>query len=247
VIYEAKVKVLQSPAGHRAARIWRQRRTGVRRARSTADHMRGRVEGRSVADVGCMWKIHGGHAFLAEELGATRVVAVDTWKAAEFDAAHAARNSAVEFVQADATDGAALARLVGTVDVVWCFGVLYHVPDPLQLLRNLREICGQQLILETTTIPEVPGVAQAACFFPYLSDRQQTTWRDRRNPQGLQIAKAYEAGAAYDNNFWSMTPSAVVAALRVAGFPTDHYEPSTQGTLRTVFFASPLEKPVGSL
>jgi SAM-dependent methyltransferase len=240
VIYQAKVKVLQSPLGHRAARVWRQTRSGVDRARSAADYMRGRVEGRSVADVGCMWKIAGGHSFLAETLGATRVVAVDTWKAPEFDEARAARRSNVEFVEADATECGALAKLVGPVDLVWCFGVLYHVPDPLQLLRNLREICGEQLVLETTTIPEVPGMRQAACFFPYLPRRGQAAWRDRRNPLGHQISKDYDSAAGYDNNFWSMTPSAVEAALRVAGFRPDHHEPSTQGTLRTVFFASPL-------
>ena len=240
MIYRTKVRVLQSPLGHKAARLWRQRRSGVHRARSTADYMRGRVEGRTVADIGCMWKISGGHAFLAESLGATRVVAVDTWKSPDFDDAHGSRSSAVEFVEADATEPGALAKLVGPVDVVWCFGVLYHVPDPLELLRNLRGICRQQLVLETTTIPEVPGVAQAACFFPYLPARSQLTWRDDRNAPGLQIAKDYDATAGYDNNFWSLTPSAVVAALRVAGFRTDHYEPSIQGTLRTVFFATPL-------
>jgi SAM-dependent methyltransferase len=190
-----------------------------------------------------MWKINGGHSFLAEELGAKRVVALDMWKTPEFDEIHTSRQSKVEFVQADATEAGALTKLVGPVDVVWCFGVLYHVPDPLQLLRDLRGICTEQLILETATIPEVPGVAQAACFYPYLSTRKQMAWRDKRNPPGLQISKDYDAAAGYGNNFWSMTPSAVEAALRVAGFRTEHHEPSTQGTLRSVFFASPMDVP----
>lgn len=129
--------------------------------------------------------------------------------------------------------------MVGPVDVVWCFGVLYHVPDPLQLLRALRDICVERLVLETTTIPEVPGMAQAACLFPFLPDPGRRAWRDDRNGLGLQISKDYAADAGYDNNFWSMTPSAVTAVLRVAGFRTDHHEPSIQGTLRTVFFATP--------
>lgn len=241
MIYQAKVKLLQSPIGHRAARYWRQRRTGVQRGRSAADYMKGRAEGRSVADIGCMWKINGGHSFLAEELGAKRVVALDTWKTPEFDEIHASRRSTVEFVQADATEPGALATLVGTVDVVWCFGVLYHVPDPLQLLQNLREICTEQLILETATIPEVPGVAQAAIFFPFLPTRERMAWRDKRRPLGLQISKDFDAAAGYGNNFWSMSPSSVEAALRVAGFRTEHHEPSAHGTLRTVFFASPTE------
>jgi len=239
MIYELKVQALNSPYGHKAARRWQELRTGVPRATQTADYMRGRAEGRSVVDVGCMWKIHGAHCFMAEDLGATRVVGVDLYSTAEFERARQDRGSKVEFYGADATEPGVLKGLVGPVELVWCFGVLYHVPDPCQLLRNLREICITELVLETFTIPEVPGVPQAACLFPYLSDLQRRSWEGRRARPRYPITKPLQGAAGFDNNFWGLSTTAVVAALRLAGFVVDHHEPSLHGTLRTVFFARP--------
>lgn len=243
MIYRAIVRAERHPWGHKVLRRLRQYKTGVPRARTTADYMRGRIEGRSVADIGCMWKINGAHSFLAEEIGASRVVAVDTYRTPEFDEELARRHSTVQFLAMDATTPGGLHDAFGVVDVVWCFGVLYHVLDPLQLMRNLREVCGELLVLETATIPEVPWLPQAACFFPYLPARSQQVWRDRSLPAGLAISKDFDEAGATANNFWGMSPSAVVAALRVCGFEVEHHEPSLHGTLRTVFFARPLEVP----
>lgn len=243
MIYPLKVRFLKTPLGHRVARRWRQLRTGRPRAKGTADYMTGRVEGRSFADVGCMWKINGEHSFMAEARGATRVVGLDISRTEAFDERLRVTGSKVEFVQADATEPGALAKLIGPVDVVWCFGVLYHVPDPLQLLRNLREICLGELILETFTAPEVPGLSGAAWFFPYLPESDQRVWMDARRAQGLSISKTFDQHVGYSNNFWALAPSAVCAALKVSGFEVTHHEPSLHGSLRTVFFARPVDVP----
>ena len=48
----------------------------------------------------------------------------------------------------------ALADHVSDVfDVVYCYGLLYHTADPLVVLRNLRERCGDLLLLETKVSP----------------------------------------------------------------------------------------------
>src|SRR4051812_21178161 len=100
MIYNLKVRALNSSGGHKASRRWREFRTGIPRAKESADYMRGRVEGRSFLDVGCMWKIHGEHCFMADELGATRVVGVDLYSTTEFERARQHRGSNVEFYPA---------------------------------------------------------------------------------------------------------------------------------------------------
>jgi lipopolysaccharide export LptBFGC system permease protein LptF len=52
---------------------------------------------------------------------------------------------------------------------VWCTGVLYHTPNPVHQLMQLREITGEVLFLGTHTIPEVTGVEQACLYYPHLS------------------------------------------------------------------------------
>jgi SAM-dependent methyltransferase len=37
----------------------------------------------------------------------------------------------------------------GKFDVVFSFGLLYHVSDPLHVLRNMESVCGELLLLET--------------------------------------------------------------------------------------------------
>ncbi len=101
----------------------------------------------SVLDVGCF---DGFYAFLAEWRGPERVVAVDNeqyrlWVAARWDvelqgaegfrAVHHLLGSAVEYRRMDAF---ALDGLEERFDLVYCFGILHRVENPLGLLRVLR-------------------------------------------------------------------------------------------------------------
>src|SRR4051794_21275364 len=100
------------------------------RRRRVADRdalVRAHAPGRSFLDVGCMWSVDGAVSFLAEDAGATAVTGLDLMPASErFEREREQRSSAVRFVQGDLHD-----TDVGRHDVVWCFGVLYHVPSPL--------------------------------------------------------------------------------------------------------------------
>jgi tRNA (mo5U34)-methyltransferase len=127
---------------------------GIYTPRAARDH-RYRVSalpedfaGMSVLDVGCF---DGLYAFLAERRGAERVVAVDNeqyrlWVASRwgveleggegFRAVHRLLGSGVEYRRMDAF---ALDRLDERFDLVYCFGILHRVENPLGLLRVLRE------------------------------------------------------------------------------------------------------------
>src|SRR3954454_3756877 len=110
-----------------AARAQRRRASS---ARDREDVVRRHAAGKSFADVGCMWKVNGRIAFVAEEAGATAVTSVDVMAASdEFEAERRRRESNVRFVNGDLHDPATIAE-VGEHDVVWCSGVLSHAPNP---------------------------------------------------------------------------------------------------------------------
>ncbi|MGI8608648.1 MAG: class I SAM-dependent methyltransferase [Candidatus Dormibacteria bacterium] len=41
---------------------------------------------------------------------------------------------------------------IGSFDVVFCYGLLYHLADPLGFLRRAEKICGETMILETKIV-----------------------------------------------------------------------------------------------
>ena len=51
-------------------------------------------------------------------------------------------------------------RTLGLYDVVHCSGVIYHVPDPFTMLRNLYMITNKHLILTSmVVVPPIHGKA----------------------------------------------------------------------------------------
>lgn len=67
-----------------------------------------------------------------------------------FDLAHEALGSAVEAVVADF--GTMDLGSIGTFDVVFYLGVLYHVEDPLGALRRVRSVTGEVAVIETEAV-----------------------------------------------------------------------------------------------
>ena len=99
------------------------------------------VAGKSVIDVGC-WD--GYFSFFLEELGATRVLAVDdysqNWGGPEsFHMAKALKGSAVE-LRHDVSVYE-LARIEERFDVVLMSGVYYHLQAPFAAFAGIRTLC----------------------------------------------------------------------------------------------------------
>jgi hypothetical protein len=189
------------------------------RKRWVAEH----APGNSFADIGGLF-IDGRVSFAAEEAGAREVTLFDAGDreyAPEFEAEHARRNSRVRYVQGDLHDDEAI-RQVGPHDVVWCTGVLYHTPNPVHQLTQLREITRELLYLGTHTIAEVPGVPQACLYYPYLDeDARAALARPHYEADGyLGVGPPIDERPmqGYANFWWGITPSALRAMLRTARF-----------------------------
>jgi hypothetical protein len=100
--------------------------------------------------------------------------------------------------------------VVGTFDLVFCAGLLYHVEDPLVALKRLRSVTKEQLILETNSLipalheslPQItlhPGDDQ---YHTLANGRHDATWKERGY---------YHAGAV-------PTQAWVTCGLELAGF-----------------------------
>lgn len=181
--------------------------------------MHARARGKSFLDVGCMWKVHGRIAFVAEEAGASRVTGIDVFPASEeFRAEHERRGSQVRFVQGDLNEEATGAQ-AGAHEVVWCSGVLYHQPDPALTLRRLRALTTETLLLQTTTLPELPGVTQGSVFYPGLPERDRAVYKRIWGPESANGFDPPKPGDdAYAPWFFGLSPSALDALLRQSGF-----------------------------
>lgn len=179
--------------------------------------------GKSFLDMGGMWGISGEDAFTAERAGAERVVICDGMDPTdEFQRKHAERSSKVEYVQGDLHDPRIVEQL-GTFDVVWCTGVLYHSPDPYRLIDHLRRLTIDTLVLGNRVIPELPGIEGACVFYPALSDqsRRTFTWLHGQESPALPGAAApfdHTPAMGYANYWWGLTPSAIVGMLKLARF-----------------------------
>jgi tRNA (mo5U34)-methyltransferase len=162
--------------------------------------------GMSVLDVGCF---DGFYAFLAERRGAEKVVAVDNeqyrlWVASRwgveleggegFRAVHRLLGSAVEYRRMDAF---ALDGLGERFDLVYCFGILHRVENPLGLLRVLRArtVTGGVVMVETYGVgPE-----------------------DRNGP-AIRVSEPGEVYARDDFVYWGFGDGGLQRLAQIAGF-----------------------------
>jgi tRNA (mo5U34)-methyltransferase len=155
------------------------------------------LTGKTVLDVGAY---DGFYSFEAERRGAARVVASDSWTwnwhgsdaRRNFDLAHEVLQSTVEPVVVSVEE-LCPETVGGVFDVVLFLGVLYHAPDPIGYLRNVRSVTGGFAIVETVVdLIDIP--VPAAAYYP----------RDFFNGDS--------------SNHFGPNPLAVEAMLETAGF-----------------------------
>lgn len=127
------------------------------------------LAGRTVLDVGAY---DGFYSFEAERRGARQVVAADSWSwnwpgsdaRRNFDLAHQVLGSRVEPMVV-AVEDLSPETVGGPFDVVLFLGVLYHAPDPLGYLRNVRRVTGDVAVIETA-VDLLDVAVPAAAYYP---------------------------------------------------------------------------------
>jgi tRNA (mo5U34)-methyltransferase len=118
------------------------------------------LENKTVLDIGTA---DGFYSFLCESRGAKKVVAVDWLEFPGFTAAHKILNSNVEFLKLvvdESTFGFTdLKSKIGTIneikekfDIILLFGVLYHLPNPVMVLKTLANITHKMLLISSHII-----------------------------------------------------------------------------------------------
>lgn len=117
---------------------------GGARERLSNMRMPADLTGKTVLDIGAF---DGLFSFEAERRGAKRVVAMDHRVPPGFRVAHRALRSGVEFVEADIME--LTPQSIGTFDIVFFLGVIYHLPDPMGALRRVYDLTKDLMILET--------------------------------------------------------------------------------------------------
>jgi len=226
--------------------------------------------GRTFAEVGGLWGTVNEQVSVAAGAGAAATTMIDVaprdgsagdlWKLFR-ERTDALGVSPPSCVQAS-IDDPALTERVGSFDVVHSSGVLYHCPQPLHTLMQLRAITRETLILGTATMPEtVENVAGsvsvapgAALLVPAMSHSQRAVlgqWlTDNGASCALGVNRALDSDWAIDDYgawWWFFTRDHVAALLRIAGFEVVNVASYWNGraTLYSARAAGPPDPVVG--
>jgi tRNA (mo5U34)-methyltransferase len=147
------------------------------------------LNGRSLLDIGC-WD--GFYSFEAERRGA-RVSSVDCWRPENFFKARKALNSRAEFHELSVYE--VTKEKLGSFDIVFFLGVLYHLRHPLLALEQVCEVTRDFAVIESHVIDNI---------FP------------TEHPV-MEFYEFDQLGGQYDN-WWGPNIECLTQMARAAGF-----------------------------
>ncbi len=123
------------------------------------------LEGKRILDIGCA---EGFFSFEAERRGAAEIVAIDSFpdSVRRFNICRAALGSRATAFLCNVYD--LNPRAFGTFDLVFFYGVLYHLRHPILALEKILSVSTGTMLLQTA-VHEEPGLAQVpfAKFHPH--------------------------------------------------------------------------------
>ena len=186
------------------------------------------IPGRSFLDLGAA---DGYEGRAVAHRGASRVVAVegrDESVRQAVEAQEAMQLTNLRTLQADVRTVDELD--LGTFDVTLCFGLLYHMADPADLLRRIRKITSGQLLVETHVAPPKRFRWRRGLLpkhVEYLSHaRRMTRELDGIELRGLDVPqpehRSSKGSLDAPVSFWLERPS-LRAAIEHAGFRIDEW------------------------
>lgn len=171
------------------------------------------LSGKRVLDVGCA---DGFFSFLAESRGAD-VVAIDSWPRQGFFLAHELLNSKVEFHHANVYD--ILPDDFGWFDIVFFFGVYYHLKNPILALERIASLTREWAMIEShVSTPQVQS--------PELAHKP--FWKRVLPQPPASLHGSMGASSHFferdelnrdPTNWWVPTIPCLLGTIRAAGFP----------------------------
>lgn len=202
--------------------------------------IRERGEGLSFADVGGLQGTVGEKVTVAYRAKCRTVTMIDAMPANsewwEKFFAHAKQRGVPKSVigtQIADLEKESFPKVVGTYDFVNCSGVLYHVPNPLNVVRNLFLIADRFLAIATQIIPEriendsgiVEVPAGQALFIPSLTPGQKAVLKQFYDEQNYKMAHITHDGPpflrngkfSYGPSFWLPTRDMVISWMKMFG------------------------------
>ncbi len=135
------------------------------------------------------------------------MVAADFTLPQSFQVARKALSSKVEFVEMDIRRDDGVPQDLGTFDVVLFLGVIYHVPNPFDVLRRVASLTRELMVLETDTDFNWVGVPLARLHAAH---------------HGSPGRKARDAVDDPGFNWWVPNRACVERLVEAAGF--ERYE-----------------------
>lgn len=171
------------------------------------------LSGKRVLDIGCA---DGFFTFLAEARGA-EVVAIDSWPRQGFFLAREVLNSQVEFHHMSVYDLGP--ERFGLFDLVFFFGVYYHLKNPLLALERIASVTKDWALIESEIMVPPSKSRGAKRVRPW--DR----FRGRPSPPSSQPQDAASYFFEHDEfnrdptNWWIPNIDCLLQTARAAGFP----------------------------
>lgn len=195
------------------------------------------VYGKTFADIGPLWETVNERVSVAHRAGAKTVSAIDKFS---FEEPHWAafhdRMKQCGIVNYESLSLNILEYDGPAFDVVHCGGVLYHAADPIHLIKKIRSITKERLIMTSTVTPEniqnefgtfsLPEGSMV--FVPALSSdnkrilsKHWSMFLRGRTDGGLIHDCGWHVDN-YDHWWWLFTPAVLIAMYTACGFKVDY-------------------------
>jgi 2-polyprenyl-3-methyl-5-hydroxy-6-metoxy-1,4-benzoquinol methylase len=187
----------------------------------------GSLRGRRVLDVACNC---GGFSVAAIEAGADYVLGIDIVDR-YLDQANfikeALGHENLEFRNVDVND-LSPETVVGTFDVVLCFGILYHLEDPVGGMRRMADLATHAMLVDTKLMrPKYWG----RFIFNRPLWEMQITGASKKKTETTSL---WRQGAVCQ---FTPTERAVLDMLRFLGFTKTTFLPPTEKDLEPRFYS----------
>lgn len=205
------------------------------------------VQGKTFAEVGGLWGTVNERVSVAHKLGASEVTMIDVteeggalWQAFE----ERMREFGVANYRCISSDINSVEGL--DFDVVHCSGVLYHHPNPQDLLAAFRRVTREHLVLTSAVTQEYiknkEGVYEippsGVIFVPALADGERAVLAEYWSEIGVE-AHGITVPVRFDPDdfgpwWWLPTAKAMAGMAEAAGFDVVDQSPSWMGNAHTL-------------